>query len=190
VQAHIARLGLDVTHFHGRGWARGKSFPEQRATPIHEVLVQGRRTQSHNLKLRLIRLGLKTPECETCHNTEWMGKSIPIELDHINGDHLDNRLENLRILCANCHAQTPTYSGRNRKAKAPKPLRQVSPTREKGLWPTSEALRQLVQEKPVRVLAQEIGVTDVAVTKRCKKLGIPTPPRGYWAKVRAGLTPP
>lgn len=68
---------------------------------------------SHRLKLKLIRDGIKDHRCEVCGATEWMGKQIPIELDHIDGNHHNNDLSNLRIICPNCHAQTDTNSGRN-----------------------------------------------------------------------------
>lgn len=70
---------------------------------------------SHKLKLLLIRDGLKEARCELCAGDRWMGQPIPLELDHINGDHHDNRLENLRIVCPNCHAQTATHAGKNNR---------------------------------------------------------------------------
>ena len=69
--------------------------------------------QSFKLKIKLLKDGIKAHQCEICNNHEWMGSPIPLELDHINGDHFDNRLENLRLLCPNCHAQLPTNSGKN-----------------------------------------------------------------------------
>jgi 5-methylcytosine-specific restriction endonuclease McrA len=53
------------------------------------------------------------PICSCCSGTEWLGKPMPLELDHINGDNANNSLDNLRLLCPNCHAQTPTYRGKN-----------------------------------------------------------------------------
>ena len=70
---------------------------------------------AHKLKLKMIKDGIKEHKCEVCSITEWMGKKVPIELDHIDGDHYNNDFSNLRIVCPNCHAQTDTNSGKNRK---------------------------------------------------------------------------
>lgn len=68
---------------------------------------------SHRLKLKLIRDGLKEHRCEVCGLSEWQGKQISLELDHLNGDRFDSRLENLMIKCPNCHSQADTNSGKN-----------------------------------------------------------------------------
>ena len=57
---------------------------------------------------------MKEHKCESCGISEWLGKPLSLELDYINGDRYDNRLQNLRILCPNCHAQTDTYRGKNK----------------------------------------------------------------------------
>lgn len=67
--------------------------------------------------MRLFEEGLKEKKCEICSITEWMGQPAPLELDHIDGEHYNNEFENLRILCPNCHALTPTNSGKNRNKK-------------------------------------------------------------------------
>jgi len=112
----IRTLELNTEHFTGQGWNVGKIFNPNPQKPLIEVLVKNRRYQSHSLKKRLFIAGLKKPECEVCG---WCKESpdgrIPIELDHINGDHIDNRIENLRILCPNCHSLQPTHRGRNKK---------------------------------------------------------------------------
>jgi hypothetical protein len=117
----IEYFKIDVTHFHGKGWNKGdhsgllkKNRP---FIPLDEILVDGRSYPSYKLKNRLLTNGLKEHKCEMCGITEWNGEKAPIELDHINGKRNDNRIENLRILCPNCHAQTPTYRGKNKKPR-------------------------------------------------------------------------
>lgn len=77
-------------------------------------LFKGSAITSSKLRIKLIRDGIKQQKCEHCGLSEWMGSPIPLELDHIDGDHYNNELSNLRILCPNCHALTPTHSGRNK----------------------------------------------------------------------------
>lgn len=88
-------------------------FPGRYKRSLQAVLVSGSTEKSSELKRRLIAEGLKSARCEQCDRDEWQGGPIPLELDHINGRNTDNRIENLRILCPNCHAQTQTYRGRN-----------------------------------------------------------------------------
>ena len=117
VYTQAKRLGVSLDHFTGQGHLRGKSHNFNRK-PIEYYLVENCfHISSHALKLRLIKDGIKDHRCDICDTTEWRGQPVPIELDHINGDHYDNRLENLRIICPNCHAQTPTHAGKNRKKK-------------------------------------------------------------------------
>lgn len=108
VRRRVTRLGLDTTH-----WHRGRP-PAGR--PLDSVLVPGGYTNRHRLKLRLVRAGRLRNVCALCSlNPEWRGQPLTLVLDHINGVNDDYRAENLRLLCPNCHSQTPTFSGRNRQ---------------------------------------------------------------------------
>ena len=96
--------------------AKGSSKPTKTKIPLADIL-EGLHPQyqSNKIRIRLIEEGIKEAKCECCNNTEWLGKPISLEVDHINGDSKDHRLNNLKILCPNCHAQTETYRGKNIK---------------------------------------------------------------------------
>ena len=124
IKRRIRELGLDTAHFLGQGWNKGD--PQGLLTrirakiPLEEILVANSRYSStHDLKRRLLKAGLLEHGCYICDSPpEWRGQPLVLRLDHVNGDRRDHRLENLRLLCPNCDAQTPTFAGRN-KGKVP-----------------------------------------------------------------------
>lgn len=121
IKRRIADLSISTAHFTGIGWNIGLKFVPNPAQPLEVLLVKDGRAQSFVLKKRLFQEGLKKPECELCGWAQMsLDGRIPVELDHINGDHYDNRIENLRILCPNCHSLQPTHRGRNKKVRLAK----------------------------------------------------------------------
>ena len=108
----IQKYGLDTSHFTGQGWNVGLVFQPKKGIDDKEVFVKD---SPYRCSWRLRERYKKTTGtnyCEECKLTEWQGKPIPLEIHHINGDNTDNRLENLRLLCPNCHALTSNYRGR------------------------------------------------------------------------------
>jgi hypothetical protein len=100
---------------------RGDLIARPIAMPIEDLLVKGRlQTSRSHLKARLIAAGLKENRCEQCGIDEWRGRPLSLQLHHKDGDGTNNTLENLEILCPNCHSLTDTWGGRNghRRKKA------------------------------------------------------------------------
>ena len=120
IKKYLHIYKVDISHFKGKGWNKGLKGIGKPLYSLEEILVKNSNFQSYKLKNRLFLAKLKPQYCEECG---WAEKStdgrLPLELDHINGDSCDNRLENLRILCPNCHSLKPTHRGRNRILKGP-----------------------------------------------------------------------
>lgn len=121
LERHALSLDVNTDHFLGRSWAKGKKVSGNekwgRRWPLEEILIEDSpfRGNCCRVKKRLIAAGLLVNQCLFCGITEWQGKPITLELDHINGKRMDYRIENLRILCPNCHSQTETFAGKQNK---------------------------------------------------------------------------
>lgn len=119
---------LDTSHFLGKGWAKGetkdthdglKRMVETNSHSLEDILSENAlpSIKTHHLHKAMIAKGIEY-KCSTpaCGLDTWLGKPITLHIDHINGVNNDNRIENLRFLCPNCHQQTDTW-GKHKKKK-------------------------------------------------------------------------
>jgi 5-methylcytosine-specific restriction endonuclease McrA len=118
IKKYLKIYKIKTDHFTGQAWNKGRKGFGIYRIKLEDILKKDNYFQSFKLKKRLFAAGLKNKQCELCG---WKKVSndgrLPLELDHINGDSMDNRLENLRVLCPNCHSLQPTHRGMNKKKK-------------------------------------------------------------------------
>lgn len=100
----VKERGLDISHFLGQGW--NKDNHDYSTFAKDSVKKNGRTT------LKAI-INLRGRKCECCGLTEWLGEPINLEIHHIDGNHNNNELENIQLLCPNCHSYTDNYCGKN-----------------------------------------------------------------------------
>ena len=151
--------------------------------PIEEIFKKfGYPLTSTGIKKKILKFNLMEYVCVLCGNPgEHNSKPLTLQLDHIDGDNLNNELSNLRFLCPNCHTQTETYGAKNRKRVA-KRKKVPKERKTKIVWPPPDELRALLLLKPTTIIAKELGVSDSAVGKFCKTHNIQKPSRGFWTK--------
>lgn len=141
VKRRIAEAGIDISHFTG--------VPEYSTIQYKtkDMFAEGSTTPRHTVREHILRHNLIPYKCAECgRGPEWRGKTMALELDHINGVFNDHRLENLRFLCPNCHAITDTYCGRNIDKKPKK--EKLKPKRVYQLPKVSKKPNEHKSQKP------------------------------------------
>lgn len=153
---------------------RKKNPPKMK---MSDILVENSPYKSTTtLKERLFKENIKEYRCERCGITEWQGDSISLQIHHINGIHNDNRIENIQILCPNCHSQTDTYSGRNSNRENITTAFKESKEKKVKLCrrpPKEELINAFLIHKGFTQVAKQYGVTDNAVRRWCDTYKIP-----------------
>jgi hypothetical protein len=189
ITRRIKELGIDTSHFKPLEQSLKGLNPKK---PWQEILVlssRDRRTQAFLLRRALMEMG-REYKCENNKclvQNEWLGNKLVLDIDHINGNWKDNRPENLRFLCPNCHRQTETYGSKPRVtepnnyiAHQNKRVPHMKARKVERL--SKEELEKMIWEKPTTSLAKEFGVSGKAIEKWCKTYGVQKPPRGYWSR--------
>jgi hypothetical protein len=188
----VEEFGIDISHI----MDGVKSQPFRKYIPSENFFVKGIKREGRDLKKRLIKDGFAKDQCSECGQLpEWNGKSLVLQLDHINGDNTDNSIENLRILCPHCHSQTETWGGKNaqekhvhkhvcslcggrkentksKKCESCRNAEQKENT--KIIWPSYDDVLQMTNELGFVAAGKQLGVSDNAVRKFLKRTnGIP-----------------
>ena len=160
VRRRMSDLNISHEEFKGKS---ALHIPVEKEVDPSKLFTENSKHNRSVLRRYIIKNNLIPYRCAICGAIEWQGKTLSLELDHINGVNNDNRLENLRFLCPNCHSQTTTYGSRNQQLNESK-------------YEITEDLRQLVEQKyeeikSVKKVSAILGIRRCVVTKIVNESG-------------------
>ena len=161
VKRRMDDLNLDYSIFKGKSAVI--KITKLNNVRKEDILKENCKHQRTVLRRYVIKNNLIPYKCAICGCTEWQGKTLSLELDHINGINNDNKLENLRFLCPNCHSQTSTYGSRNQQFNSSE-------------YDIPDDLRKMVEEKydevkSVKKVSSILGIRRCVVTKIVNESG-------------------
>jgi Zn finger protein HypA/HybF involved in hydrogenase expression len=174
IRTWIDKLKIDTSHFKDANELRKiRSIHKKALTDAEFFIIHPRKSVQTKKRLKKY----KKYECEACKLSDnWNNKLLVLQLDHINGNSDDNRIENLRFLCPNCHSQTETFAGKSSRSKVqkkqttnPEWRRAPRHTQRKVNWPSKEELKVLIENNSFVKIGEMYGVSDNAVRKWAKK---------------------
>lgn len=181
---YIEYFNLDISHFETKD-EQLKKLNIFKTIPLIKILVENSTyLNTHTLKRRLLKEGLKFNKCEICDlESEWNHKPLIMQLDHINGTSNDNRIENLRMICPNCHSQTETFCGKNKskKFKKKEERKKNGGRTDSELFrnnsrkverPSKEELIESIKEKGFTGTGRSYNVNGNSIKKWCVSYGI------------------
>ena len=204
LDSYLEKMGIKY-----RGNKYLKGFRNPNSINIEDYLNNKRIISSYKLKSLLIKNNIKEWKCENCGLTEWLNTKIPLELHHIDGNSFNNKLDNLLLLCPNCHALTENYRGRAKKETQVEHSNKKNTSKKEkkskeniknhcvdcgkeidkkskrckscsakykfkdNYIPERNYLKSLIRTVPMIKVGKLFGVTDNAVRKWCKRLGLP-----------------
>jgi Zn finger protein HypA/HybF involved in hydrogenase expression len=192
VKRRIEKEKLDSSHIvRGLGHNKGKFFEHKRISlqqAMDRFFIKDGKSQRGCLIKLIKRYNLLDNKCHECGIRDiWNSKKLSLQLDHANGDGNDNRLENLRFLCPNCHSQTSTFAGRklrvkyscNKCKKSTKGFSDICSEcshfeRRKVEWPSKENLEKDLENNTMLSVGKKYGVSDNTVRKWMKHYNIDT----------------
>lgn len=171
IKKYIILYELDITHFDARKKQKEAliNYNRKNKKNIEEYLVKGSNIKSNALKLKLYKVGILTPICCLCgQDDNWKGVKISLILDHIDGDHTNNDINNLRIVCPNCNAGLDTFCGKNKREIEKEDIKKSRLGSRKINRPDKEILIYQVKEFGYRGTGKIYGVSDNAIRKWIK----------------------
>ena len=190
---------IDTSHFTKREIKNIKNKGEYRPIADYENENPASIKGSVFLK-KLVKEGYKEYRCEKCGITEWNGEELKLQLHHLDGNHYNWNVDNLQVLCPNCHSQTDNFCGKATRSKEKekrlckncgKPIANGNGSglcvkcsheeKRKVTWPSKDELKQILKDEKANfsAISRRFGVSDSAIRKWCKYYGLPNKSRDY-----------
>ena len=175
-RAFLDQNNIDYSHWTGQLWSKDKTSLEDKrikstGSTYEDVFCEDSSASATYVKSLIIRKQLLPYKCSVCNmNPIWNGKELKLQMDHINGNRKDQRLENLRMICPNCHSQTETFGSKNKSKGFPTEEKIISVL--KNTSSISEAIRELginqINFKKLKTIIEVNGIVQPLKEKQTK----------------------